>query len=89
MLANTTRQCLLQTGTDYAFRHLQPWFKADIPTMVHKDPFKTILAAQRIGNVRPTNVTRLLFAQSLGSARTICGSGRDRIPRSHPAAPRA
>jgi hypothetical protein len=54
MLANTSRQCMLQTGIDYAFRHLQPYFKDDLYQMVQADPFKTILGAQRIGNVTPT-----------------------------------
>ncbi|MET4430364.1 hypothetical protein ABIA65_003670 [Mycolicibacterium sp. 624] len=54
MLANTGRQCMLQTGIDYMFRHLQPWFKDDLNQMVQADPFKGILAAQRIGNVKPT-----------------------------------
>ena len=30
MLANTSRQCMMQTGIDYMFRHLQPWFKTDL-----------------------------------------------------------
>jgi len=48
MLANTSRECMMQTGIDYAFRHLQAWFKGDLDQMVHTDPFKSVLAAQRI-----------------------------------------
>jgi hypothetical protein len=54
MLANTGRQCLLQTGIDYAFRHVQFWFKNDVFEAIKVDPFKTVLAAQRIGSVKPT-----------------------------------
>jgi hypothetical protein len=54
MLANTSRQCMVQTGVDYAFRHLQPWFKKDLYQTVRDDPLKSILAMQRIGNVKPT-----------------------------------
>lgn len=54
MLANTSRQCMMQTGIDYAFRHLQPWFKEDLYQSVREDPLKSILAMQRIGNVKPT-----------------------------------
>lgn len=54
MYENTGRQCLLQTGIDYEFRHLDSWFKDDIYEMVKADPFKTVLATQRLGNVKPT-----------------------------------
>jgi triacylglycerol lipase len=54
MLDNTGRQCLFQTGNDYAFRHLAGWFKGDIYEMISNSPIKDVLAAQRIGNVKPT-----------------------------------
>lgn len=54
MYENTGRQCLLQTGIDYEFRHLEFWFKDDIYEMVKAEPFKTVLATQRLGNVKPT-----------------------------------
>jgi hypothetical protein len=54
MLANTGRQCLFQSGLDYAFRHVPFWFKEDPYELVKVDPFKGILAAQRIGNIKPT-----------------------------------
>lgn len=53
MLDNTGRQCLMQTGIDYMFRHIQFWFKSDVFELASTDPFKSILAAQRIGNVKP------------------------------------
>ncbi|ART72928.1 triacylglycerol lipase [Mycobacterium dioxanotrophicus] len=54
MLANTGSQCLLQTGVDYMFRHIQFWFKQDIFATAAAEPFKSLLWAQRIGNVKPT-----------------------------------
>ncbi|MFN6547350.1 lipase family protein [Mycolicibacterium nivoides] len=54
MLDNTGRQCLLQTGINYMFRHFDGWFKNNIYEAVAVDPFKSLLAAQRIGNVKPS-----------------------------------
>ncbi|MGV0833994.1 lipase family protein [Mycolicibacterium thermoresistibile] len=54
MLSNTGQQCLMQTGINYMFRHMEFWFKDDIFEMVDVEPFKTILATQRVGNVKPT-----------------------------------
>ena len=54
MYENTGRQCLFQSAVDYAFRHLTFWFKADIFEMVKAEPFKTVLATQRLGNEKPT-----------------------------------
>jgi hypothetical protein len=54
MLANIGRQCLLQSGIDYAFRHVGFWFKEDPYELVKVDPFKGILDLQRIGNIKPT-----------------------------------
>jgi triacylglycerol lipase len=54
MLANTGRQCLMQSGIDYMFRHVGFWFKEDPYELVKVDPFKSLLAEQRIGNIKPT-----------------------------------
>ncbi len=54
MLANTGRQCLLQTGQDYAFRHFEGWFKNNIYEAIQVDPLKSVIAGQRIGNLKPT-----------------------------------
>jgi triacylglycerol lipase len=54
MLDNSGRQCLMQSGVDYMFRHVGFWFKEDPYELVKADPFKSILAAQRIGNIKPT-----------------------------------
>jgi triacylglycerol lipase len=54
MLDNTGRQCLMQTGINYAFRHYDGWFKDNIYEAAKVDPLKTLLAQQRIGNGKPT-----------------------------------
>ncbi|BBY58673.1 lipase family protein [Mycolicibacterium sarraceniae] len=54
MLDWSGRTCLLQGGVDYAFRHLQFWFNTDLTALVSNDPFKSLLAAQRVGNLTPT-----------------------------------
>jgi Secretory lipase len=61
MLDNTGRQCLFQTAVDYMFRHLDFWFKGDIAETARTDPFKSILAAQRIGNVKPRGPVYLTY----------------------------
>ncbi|BBY63634.1 lipase family protein [Mycolicibacterium helvum] len=54
MLDWSGHTCVVQGGVDYAFRHLQFWFKDDPTDVISNDPIKTILATQRIGNVKPT-----------------------------------
>ena len=54
MLENTGRQCLAQTAIDYMFRHFDGWFINDIYDAVKAEPFRGLLAAQRIGNAKPT-----------------------------------
>lgn len=86
MLANTSRQCMLQTGINYMFRHLQPWFKDDLHTMAQNDPFKSILASQRIGNVKPTGPVYFShnrwdsfgpYASVVATAKDWCSMGAD------------
>ena len=86
MLANTSRQCMMQTGIDYAFRHLQPWFKEDLNQSVREDPLKSILAMQRIGNVKPTGPVYLShnrwdsfapYESVVTTARDWCALGAD------------
>jgi triacylglycerol lipase len=86
MLANTSRQCMIQTGIDYAFRHLQPWFKEDLYQSVREDPLKSILALQRIGNVKPTGPVYLShnrwdsfapYESVVATARDWCALGAD------------
>ncbi|TGD90526.1 triacylglycerol lipase [Mycolicibacterium sp. CH28] len=54
MLDWSGHTCLLQGGVDYAFRHLEYWFNTDLGALVSNDPFKSLLAAQRVGNIKPT-----------------------------------
>jgi Secretory lipase len=53
MLDWSGHTCLLQGGVDYMFRHTDGWFKDDLNQMIQADPFKSLLAAQRIGNIKP------------------------------------
>ncbi|GAB4685948.1 lipase family protein [Mycobacterium avium subsp. hominissuis] len=53
MLDWSGHTCIVQGGVDYAFRHLQFWFKDDPVAVISNDPIKSLLAAQRIGNVKP------------------------------------
>nr|ACL11832.1 possible lipase [Mycolicibacterium brisbanense] len=86
MYENTGRQCLLQTGIDYAFRHYAGWFTTDIYEAAKVDPFKTLLAAQRVGNRKPTGPIYLShnrwdsfgpYQAVVDSARDWCRSGAD------------
>jgi hypothetical protein len=86
MLANTSRQCMFQTGIDYEFRHLQPWFNDDLDQIVQAEPFKSILAAQRIGNVKPTGPVYMShnrwdpfgpYASVVQTAKDWCAKGAD------------
>lgn len=86
MLANTGRQCMVQTGIDYAFRHLQPWFKGDLTQMVEQEPFKGILALQSIGGVEPTGPVYLShnrwdpfgpYLSVVDTAKRWCAMGAD------------
>ena len=52
MLANTSRQCMVQTGIDYAFRHLQPWFKEDLYQSVREEPLHSNLVGRNLGERR-------------------------------------
>ncbi|WP_407695143.1 lipase family protein [Mycolicibacter icosiumassiliensis] len=63
MLDNTGRQCLVQTGIDYEFRHLgggptdaesgRFWFKHDIYEGAQVDPLKSLLKTMRLGVSKP------------------------------------
>jgi hypothetical protein len=86
MLANTGRQCMLQTGIDYAFRHIQFWFKQDPYELARNDPFKTLLGAQRVGNIKPTGPVYLShnrwdpfgpYTAVVATARDWCHMGAD------------
>ncbi|ODR07079.1 triacylglycerol lipase [Mycobacterium sherrisii] len=86
MLDNTGRQCLMQTGIDYMFRHFDGWFKSNIYEMAKVDPLKGLLAAQRIGNVKPTGPVYFThnrwdsfapYASARQTAADWCSKGAD------------
>jgi triacylglycerol lipase len=53
MLASVARQCVGQTLIDFAFRHLQPYFKEDVWQTINEEPFSSLLDLQRIGRYKP------------------------------------
>jgi secretory lipase len=86
MLDNTGRQCLMQTGIDYMFRHFEGWFKGDVYQMVANEPLKTILGAQRLGNEKPTGPVYFThnrwdpfgpYQSASSTARDYCSKGAD------------
>lgn len=86
MFENTAGQCMLQTGTDYAFRHVQPWFKNDILQAVRQEPFKSLSDAQRIGNHKPTGPVYIEhnrwdpvgpYTDAMATAKDWCAMGAD------------
>ncbi|MGJ6123865.1 lipase family protein [Mycolicibacterium sp. Y3] len=86
MLDWSGHACVVQGGVDYAFRHLQYWFNADLGQLVSNDPFKSLLAAQRIGNLEPKGPVYIThnrwdpFAPYQSARQTAadwCGKGAD------------
>lgn len=86
MLDWTGHTCVMQMGIDYAFRHLQFWFKDDIYQMVRKDPFKGLLDAQRLGNIKPSGPVYIAinrydpfddYNAARQTAINYCGKGAD------------
>jgi triacylglycerol lipase len=53
MLESTSRQCFLQTGLDFAFRHLQGYFNEDPTEVFNEEPLSSLLDLQRIGRYKP------------------------------------
>lgn len=45
--------CLVQSVADFGFRHLQPYFNADLNALAGADPVKGLLDAQRVGSLKP------------------------------------
>lgn len=86
MYDSSGRTCLLQGGIDFAFRHLASWFNGDVVQMMSVDPFKSILAAQRLGNLKPKGPVYIThnrwdsfapYASSRQSAADWCAMGAD------------
>jgi triacylglycerol lipase len=53
MLDWSGHTCLVQGSVNYAFRHMDGWFNTDPIQMASTDPLKTLLANQRLGNLKP------------------------------------
>jgi triacylglycerol lipase len=53
MVTWSQRICLLQSVADFAFRHVQFWFNTDPVALMSSEPLRTILAAQRVGTLKP------------------------------------
>jgi hypothetical protein len=86
MLDWSGHTCVLQGGVDYAFRHLEFWFNTDLNELASNDPFKSLLALQRIGNVKPTGPVLIThnrwdplvpYVPSRQTAVDWCGMGAD------------
>ncbi|WP_083031695.1 lipase family protein [Mycolicibacterium insubricum] len=86
MLDWSGHTCLLQGGVDYAFRHLEFWFNTDLNALVSNDPFKSLLAAQRVGNIKPTGPVYIShnrydplvpYHAARETAKDWCGMGAD------------
>lgn len=60
LLDKTVDQCVAETLVKFMFRHLQPYFAEDIATLVHRDPFRSIFDAQRIGRLTPNAPVMIL-----------------------------
>jgi Secretory lipase len=53
MLDSASRQCVVQTGIDFAFRHLQPYFNEDFWQLINEEPLSGLFDQQRIGRYKP------------------------------------
>lgn len=53
LLAKTKDQCIPETLLNFAFHHLQEYFVADPEMLLRREPFQSILQAQRIGTLKP------------------------------------
>ncbi|MBN3459872.1 triacylglycerol lipase [Mycobacterium sp. DSM 3803] len=86
MLDWSGHTCLVQGAVDYAFRHIQYWFNTDIGELFGNDPFKSLLAAQRLGNLKPeapVYITQnrwdplVSYNASMLTAQDWCSKGAD------------
>ncbi len=53
LLFKTRKQCVGETSVKFAFRHLQPYFNADLGQLIAGEPLKSLLDLQRIGRLKP------------------------------------
>ncbi|WP_428370256.1 lipase family protein [Mycolicibacterium sp.] len=83
--------CLVQTVADFAFRHLYfpdntGWFNVDPAVLFSNEPVKSLLAAQRLGTMKPASPTYISanrfdsfnpYEASENLARDWCALGAD------------
>lgn len=86
MLDWSGHTCLVQGGVDYAFRHLEFWFKEDLNAIASSEPIKTIFASQRVGNIKPKGPVYIShnrwdplapYSAAHDTARDWCTQGAD------------
>jgi Secretory lipase len=53
LLTKTQQQCVGATVMKFAFRHIQKYFVTDYMELINSEPLKSVLAAQRIGMLKP------------------------------------
>ncbi|WP_406813499.1 lipase family protein [Mycobacterium sp. M23085] len=53
LLEKTQNDCVGALVMRFAFRHVQPYFTSDYNELINSEPLKTVLADQRIGELRP------------------------------------
>lgn len=96
MLDWSGHTCLVQGSVDYAFRHVQPWFNTDLNDLVGNDPIKSLLAAQRIGSLKPTGPVLVThnrwdslapYTSAVDTANNWCAKGADVTFRTNEMAP--
>ncbi|MGB8408119.1 MAG: lipase family protein [Mycobacterium sp.] len=53
LVEKTRWNCADEAMLKFAFRHVQPYFNTDYVELMNSDPVKSLLAAQRIGTLKP------------------------------------
>ncbi|WP_454793274.1 lipase family protein [Mycolicibacterium lutetiense] len=86
MLDNTGRQCMVQTATDYMFRHFDGWFNVDIYEAASVGALKALLDLQRVGGTKPAGPIYFEhnrwdpfgpYATAIQTAANYCDMGAD------------
>ncbi|WP_246398350.1 lipase family protein [Mycobacterium vicinigordonae] len=54
LVQRTQVMCLVETIASFGFRHIAPYFNTDLGELMGSSPLKEILAAQRLGTLKPT-----------------------------------
>jgi triacylglycerol lipase len=53
-LEKTRYACVVEVITKFQWRHLQPYFNVDYHEMMATEPIKSVLAAEKLGSLKPT-----------------------------------